>query len=141
MCLQIQVMYPELREEMSETEIYYRRALTALMYSPKIGGVILNGAERSEESLSWGSGEERFFAALRMTGKTQFLTAQSIARGLCIYACFDIVFLLSFVLFVVVSWFENRKAPGTGLVVPGAFLLDILHMIGAAQLSVNILCN
>ena len=28
------------------------------------GGVILNGAERSEESLSWGSGEERFFAAL-----------------------------------------------------------------------------
>jgi hypothetical protein len=64
-----------------------------------------------------------------------------IVRDLCVYAGFDTVFLLSFILFVVVSWFENRKAPGTGLVVPGAFLLDILYMIGAAQLFVNIFCN
>src|SRR5262245_4895221 len=61
-----------------EPEDYTAQARTALFCSQKTGAVILNGAERSEESLCVGSGEERFFAALRMTGKAQFLASQSI---------------------------------------------------------------
>ena len=62
-------------------KLYCPRARTALFYSRKTGDVILNGAKRSEESLCLGSGEERFFATLRMTGKAQFLTAQSINQA------------------------------------------------------------
>jgi hypothetical protein len=71
-----------MRQREAERSLYCPRARTAFFYSQQTGVVILNGAGRSEESLGWGSGEERFFAALRMTGKAQFLTAQSIALSL-----------------------------------------------------------
>jgi hypothetical protein len=62
------------------TRVYCPRARIALFFSRRTSGVILNGAERSEESLCLGGAGERFFAALRMTGKPQFLAAQSIVH-------------------------------------------------------------
>jgi hypothetical protein len=57
---------PELPGEQASCWIYCPRARTALLYTQQTRVVILNGAERSEESLSWGSRKERFFAALSL---------------------------------------------------------------------------
>jgi hypothetical protein len=48
-------------------ELYCPRARIAFFFSKRTSGVILNGAERSEESLCLGGAGERFFAALLMT--------------------------------------------------------------------------